>query len=108
MKKILIVGGTFDNNGGKSSGLIDKIVDAIKSRNDSTLDVHNGGYISSLKEDIVEKSKENDIVIWMPNVSNTEEKIRDIKSINHKDLCFFLHSDGVYPYLALKRLTKFA
>ena len=85
-KRVLIVGGTFDAEGGKPSGLINKIyIEAIK-RNDIDITYYNGGYVSYLHNNIIERCKENDITLWMPNVSNTEEKVRNIKEINPKTI----------------------
>jgi len=41
MKNILIVGGTFDDNGGKASGLISKLAETFKSA-DRTVTIWNG------------------------------------------------------------------
>ena len=80
--KIFIVGGTFDDNGGKSSGLIRKISDAFLSLSvDVTL--HNGGYYSNLN-DIMNSAKEEDVIFWMVNVPNDKEKERDLKALYPK------------------------
>lgn len=84
-KKFLIVGGTFDRDGGKPSSLISKIHINI---NNDTIDftIYNGGSVSTLHNEIIDKVKTHDIVMWMPNVSNDEEKIRNIKEINPKTI----------------------
>lgn len=80
----LIVGGTFDRENGKSSGLIDKLGRAIAvaamAANDFTVEVQNGGNIDRLKE-LLDSTPDNDFVFWFANVSNDEEKIRDVKSV---------------------------
>ena len=82
--KVLIVGGTFDRENGESSGLIDKLGEAIAmaamSANNSAVEVYNGGNVEYLK-DLLEKTPEKDFVFWFANVSNDEEKIRDVKSV---------------------------
>ena len=82
--KVLVVGGTFDRNDGKSSGLIDKLGKAIAiaamAANNSTVEVQNGGNIERLKE-LLDETPDNDFVFWFANVSNDEEKIRDVKAI---------------------------
>lgn len=75
--RILLVGGTFDQNNGKSSGLINKISTLI---NDTT---YNGGNYSQLKT-IINTVTNYDLVLWFPNVSNDLPKIRNIKEINNK------------------------
>jgi len=69
--KVLIVGGDFDHNGGRASGLINKFSDCIRRNLDSgTLEVVNGGLLS---EDLPSES-DADLVIWAPNIPNDEEK----------------------------------
>ncbi|MFR4518511.1 MAG: class II aldolase/adducin family protein [Fusobacterium sp.] len=75
--KILLVGGTFDNNKGKQSGIINKINNFI------SCDMYNGGNYQELKN-IINLVKEYEVVLWFPNVSNNLEKIRNVKEINPK------------------------
>ena len=83
MKKYLLLGGTFDDNGGKSSKIVSSIGNAITSRfnHGDSLTVMNGGDYSKLKDIIeVELAKEKyDVVFWFPNVDNSKEKIRNVK-----------------------------
>lgn len=88
MKNILIVGGTFDREGGRASSIVNKISEGVSKYsniydNDHNTTLYNGGNIEDLPR-ILESVKEQSIVFWMPNVSNDEIKIRDVKSINHK------------------------
>ena len=79
--KILIVGGTFDRENGKPSGLIEKLGEAVKqTANDFTTQIYNGGNIEQLKS-CLEDTPNNDFVFWFANVSNDEEKIRDVKAV---------------------------
>lgn len=81
---ILIVGGTFDENGGKQSSVINKIADnTVSFSPDIKLDCFNGGYYEKLKE-LIETTPSYDIVFWFANVSNDLEKIRNIKEIAPK------------------------
>ena len=75
--KVLLVGGTFDEKGGKKSGLIKKISKMINCT------VINGGYHSDLKE-IIKTVSDKDIVMWFANVPNYLKKIRNVKEINPK------------------------
>lgn len=79
MKKILIVGGTFDDNGGKASGLISKLAEALTSV-DRVITVWNGGKFDVLNE-ILDETAQYDYVFWFANVDNTKEKIRDVKAV---------------------------
>lgn len=84
--KILCVGGTFDNEKGKSSSLINKMCDRIKEDNDIELTICNGGNVTDLHNDIIQSVKDYDIVMWFANVSNDEVKVRDVKAINPKTI----------------------
>lgn len=64
--KPLIVGGTFDHSGGKSSHLVEQLASAMGWF------CINGGTLDLLKNIEVE---DVDVLLWMPNVSNKEEKI---------------------------------
>jgi len=78
--KYLIVGGTFDEQGGKQSGIIDKIYKNINIQNDGLKTLYNGGYVADIEE-ILLKSKLYDVVFWMPNIPNNYEKIRNVKEV---------------------------
>lgn len=81
--KVLFVGGSFDDNGGRLSSVVTKFCNDIKKRKDVTITIFNGGYFTEL-EDIINKSAEYDAVIWWANVPNDKPKIRDVKSVNNK------------------------
>ena len=81
--RILLVGGNFDRNGGRSSSLICKVSQYL-TKEDVT--VYNGGHIEALREHILPSVKDYNIVLWMPNVPNDEEKIRNVKEINPKTI----------------------
>lgn len=74
---MLLVGGTFDEFGGKKSGIINKISKLTGAK------TYNGGYYNELKE-IITIVKDEDIVMWFANVPNHFEKVRNIKEINPK------------------------
>ena len=78
--KILIVGGTWDKNGGKPSGLIRKLESALLTRNDCTVRCHNGGNYDGLQE-ILNDAPHYDAVFWFANVDNSLEKVRDVKAV---------------------------
>lgn len=78
--KILLVGGSFDLNNGKESGLIKKMSSYIKEKS-YDLTVYNGGNYNNL-ESILNSAKEYEVIFWMAFVPNDLPKIRNIKSIN--------------------------
>jgi len=63
---IIVVGGTFDRDGGRESYYVQQIADQLGA------DLINGGYIENL---YLFRPRGYDIVIWMPNVDNSEDKI---------------------------------
>lgn len=78
--KILLVGGTFDLNGGKNSSIISKI-DFELNKYNNEVSTFNGGYYEKLKE-IIDTAKEYQVIFWMANVPNELEKVRNIKDVN--------------------------
>lgn len=86
MKKILLVGGSFDTLGGKPSGIIKKIDAYFASKTNEynfELETYNGGNYNELQS-ILEKVKETNIVLWWANVPNDLPKIRAVKEVNYK------------------------
>lgn len=77
--KILLVGGTFDDNEGKQSKIIDKI-----SRNIECICINGGNYnnIEKIIKHIGEK--QYDIVFWFPNIPNNLPKLRNLKELYPK------------------------
>lgn len=84
--KILLVGGTFDEWGGKASKIVKAMFKEFKTQSYFRWDVtlYNGGTILSLYDIIAYKVFKHDAVIWMPNISNeVEDKmINSIKENN--------------------------
>jgi hypothetical protein len=84
MTKVLIVGGTFDNEGGRPSSLINSIFNEIAGTSGYEVNLFNGGLVSDLHEHILPEVLNYEVVLWFANVPNDEEKIRDVKAINPK------------------------
>ena len=82
MSKILIVGGTFDDNGGRPSSLVTKVYETVLAQG-YAVDVFNGGSFEEV-ESILESTVNYKYVIWWANVPNDKEKIRNVKDINPK------------------------
>lgn len=71
----LIVGGTFDEKGGRPSGFVDKFTKGLKAK------VINGGHYNSINDIIDSIGTEGyEYVLWWANIPNDLPKIRDIKS----------------------------
>ena len=78
--KILFVGGTWDLDKGKKSNLVEKI-----SNNLPNVTLYNGGNYNDF-EKILQTTKNYDVVLWWPNVSNELPKVRNVKEINYKTM----------------------
>jgi hypothetical protein len=78
-RKTLIVGGFFDDSGGKPSR---EIIPVLRVAIDYKATTVNGGYFSEL-ERIVKNIKEYDVIYWFANVPNDKEKIvNEIKKVH--------------------------
>ena len=93
MKNMLVVGGTFDENGGKKSSLIEKL---FKNKiNDNDLFI-NGGNIKDI-DNILKLVPNYKIIAWFPNISNEYPKTRNIKELNPYSLFIMSkRNDGKY------------
>ena len=101
--QMLIVGGTFDHDGGRPSGLVRSIDKSIREKTAFDITTVNGGWVEDLHEEILPSVLGFDVVLWFANVSNDEVKLRDVKSINPK--CILITSkrndDGKYTFAEL-------
>jgi hypothetical protein len=77
--RTLVVCGTFDNKGGKPSGLMNKLFNTYP---ENYIFV-NGGYYEHLQQ-ILEDTVAYDIIYWFANVDNDLPKIRNVKEVNPK------------------------
>jgi hypothetical protein len=86
--KTLIVGGKFDNDGGRPSSLINKLADKIPHEA-----IINGGDCMMLNASLV--GTENfDVVLWFPDIDNDRVKlVGRIKTVNPK--CLLVSSKSV-------------
>lgn len=98
--KILIVGGSFDDNGGRPSSVASKFANEIsdylqkkefydsikapmKLEDKSTLKIYNGGHFNEM-ENILQEVADTDVVFWWANVPNDKPKIRNVKEVNSR------------------------
>ena len=90
---IFIVGGSFDENGGRESALVNQIFinmyqiaqDYYNYNWDISIRFINGGYVDELKN-LLEETKNYDVVFWWANVPNDFEKIRNVKEVNPRTI----------------------
>lgn len=103
MTKLLIVGGTFDREGGCPSGLILKIFREILADGRFDVTYQNGGTVEKLHDEILPSVTDYKVVLWFANVPNDEVKLRDVKAINPK--CILITSkrndNGKYTFAEL-------
>lgn len=79
--RVLIVGGTFSENGGKSSYYVQCINDAAIEYSDC-ITVINGGTLDQL-DGMMHSIGEYSVILWMPNIDNSVDKyLPDIKTLN--------------------------
>jgi ribulose-5-phosphate 4-epimerase/fuculose-1-phosphate aldolase len=107
MTKVLIVGGTFDKEGGRPSKLINSIYEET-AKQYADIDFYevtciNGGTVDRLHNEILPSVVDYRIVMWFANVSNDEDKLRDVKALNPK--CMLVTSkrndDSKYTFAEL-------
>ena len=103
MNNVLIVGGTFDIEGGRPSKLIDSMFKEITEADGYKVTLFNGGLVTSLHNIILPSVANYQIVMWFANVPNDVDKLRDVKAINPK--CILVTSkrndDGKYTFAEL-------
>lgn len=86
MKRVtrcLLVGGTFDENGGSPSGVVKKLAEGLRSVNNA---LYNWDYVNGGSLDRLTMGTDPgmyDVCIWMPNVDNKHRKLLpDIKKLH--------------------------
>ena len=73
----VLVGGTFNDNKGKESGVVNKLYHALGTFNSV---MYNGGNYFDLVGNALSSITETDLIIWMADVDNTKEKIYPVKN----------------------------
>ncbi len=76
--KILFVGGTWNNDGGRPSKIVELFSKELKN-----IDLYNGGNYKDLNN-ILESVINYDLVLWWPNIPNDLPKLKKVKEINYK------------------------
>ena len=100
--KVLVVGGDFNRDGGRSSGLINKFSDFFQGRDGiDHIEVVNGGTMSDLPAVV-----DADLVIWAPNIPNEEEKHYPKKKAGSVLICSKVMREGGSIGDAVARIFK--
>ena len=84
-ESLLIVGGSFDDNGGRPSSIVNKVAKGIADTGAYKVKAYNGGHFDQI-ESILCYSKDFDYIIWWANIPNDKPKIRNIKELNPKTI----------------------
>lgn len=93
--KILIAGG---GGCGKKSGVINKIKDALCQKEDGDYTVFNGALPDNISG--------NDLVLWMPDISNNEKKNYPVKDKGAVLICSKVMREGYTRLDAVTRIFK--
>jgi hypothetical protein len=76
MIKTVIVGGDWDQNGGRSSFWVSQLSEALVRKGNVSYTLFNGGVLGDLIKTVSSRVFKNaDVLLWMPNLSNVEDKI---------------------------------
>ena len=101
---ITLVGGDFDNNNGKESGIVKKMMCQFGFNGNGYI---NGGNLDVIKSNTVMNSISNSrLIIWMPNISNDEDKTYPKKGIGTILICSKVIRPGYTYKDAIARIFK--
>jgi hypothetical protein len=78
--KIAIIGGTFNDGGGRPSKILGKAAQEISSDDHHIFTIINGGHYANLPG-IISLLSSVDIICWFVSVPNDKPKVRDIKKL---------------------------
>ena len=95
--KTMILGGTFDYEGGKPSSVVEKLSYAIGRPSSARYNFcyYNGGRPSLLNCFTDMSWNHQDLIVWMPNVSNELDKMYPDKKEGSVLICSKLMHEGV-------------
>lgn len=99
----VLVGGTFNDNKGKESGIVKKLFNALGTFNSV---MYNGGNYSDLINNVLPSIKETDLTIWMTDIDNTKEKVYPKKQTGSVLICSKVMRDGYTIKDAVSRIFK--
>lgn len=100
--KVLLIGGTWDDSGGKPSGYISKVASVLYKYHVLDMTVWNGGKWDQLNTIVnVIEPTDFDVIFWFPNIPNEKEKlVGKIKKISPTSLLVTSkrNDDGKYSF----------
>ena len=96
---IMIVGGDFNTQGGRPSGVVAKLAENLGCAGKS----YNGGTLDELRK-FAETAAEYDVIVWMPEVGNEEDKIYPRKATGATLICSKVLRSGYGPKDILSRI----
>ena len=78
----VLVGGTFNDNKGKESGVVNKLYHALGTFNSV---MYNGGNYFDLVGNALSSITETDLIIWMADVDNAKEVSNYKKAVKARE-----------------------
>lgn len=99
----VLVGGTYNDNKGKESGIVNKLYNALGTFNSV---MYNGGNYLDLIGDALASIKETDLIIWMADIDNIKEKVYPEKQTGSVLICSKVMRDGYTTKDAVSRIFK--
>ncbi|KKN37563.1 hypothetical protein LCGC14_0762480, partial [marine sediment metagenome] len=97
---VFVAGGTWDSVGGRPSKIIEVLADELQAS------VINGGNVNKSIHNSEKFCKENDLIIWMPNISNEEIKIYPRKSQGSVLICSKVMREGYTKADSVTRIFR--
>jgi len=92
--KILMVGGKWDDNGGKHSGYINKLHASLE-KHFGIFTLHNGGFWKDLEN--IMNTLNDEILFWFPDIPNEKNKLVESIKTNHPK-AFLITSKNNYDH----------
>lgn len=99
----VLVGGTFNDNKGKESGVVNKLYNALGTFNAM---LYNGGNYYDLVGNVLSSITETDLIIWMADVDNKKEKVYPKKNTGSVLICSKVIRDDYTYKDAIARIFK--
>jgi hypothetical protein len=104
IKKVLVVGGTWDLDGGKESGFIKKFYVELGMYLDNITYLNGGNFL--YLQNVLNSVIDYDVVFWFANVDNSLPKVRSVKKVNpYTTLVGSKRNDGKYSFVDVLNKT---
>ena len=99
LPEVLVVGGTWDEKGGRPSKIITALANELEA------DRYNGGSRFDLRK-VAQSAGKYDLIVWMPNVDNDHEKIYPKKAQGAVLICSKVMRPGYAKAEAITRIFQ--